>query len=119
MRLGDFEITCLFCSEKEKIQCDATGDDGYSDYTVEESGQLYFKCLECGTYGNSDEYDEEGSNKSDMFEIKCLKCGKTETLKNTGVNSNGIDYCPNNVDCDEDDLNELICGCGNIWGWKE
>ena len=72
----NFKIKCKFCGneEQDKFQTTINDWEGYSEYTVLETGCVEFKCLKCGTFGSTDEFKNEGNNKIDMFEITCSQC---------------------------------------------
>lgn len=72
------DIKCNNCGESEKIQISIFADSGYSDYTVEDSGQFELKCVSCGKFGSSDEYNKEPSNEMKNFTVMCHGCRGTE-----------------------------------------
>jgi len=59
-----------------RIQTTMRSDDGYSDWTVLDSGFIEFKCHGCGKFASTDE--DKLPNEIDNFEIVCKKCGSRE-----------------------------------------
>lgn len=94
-----FLIKCLFCGneDQETFQTTMERDQGYSNYTVEETGFIEIKCIKCGTFMSTD-YEKRnlGSNKKDSFEMICPKCNSTNT-----------DFDCGDVDCEDDQ--EITC----------
>ena len=98
-----FNIKCGFCGNEDQreFQLNWSADDGYSNYTVLESGSLKIKCIKCGTFGDTDEYNDKGNNKIKLFEITCPNC-----------ESKNYTYNPQDVES-EGDLNNIQCEkCG-------
>lgn len=95
METEKFKITCKFPNCKEsRIQADKITDQGYSNWTVEESGYLELKCHTCGTYAIIQTTTQEAINtphpanqKPEYFEIKCKRC-----------NNPNVEYIAGDVD---------------------
>ncbi len=69
----NFEVICKKCQSKN-VQSTLSDWEGYSEYTVLEDSKVEFKCKDCGTFGSSDSYQEEGNNQFDNFIVQC-RCG--------------------------------------------
>ncbi len=91
-------IKCLNpdCIES-KIQTTLEGDSGYSNWTVEDSGFVEFKCHGCGKFGSSDKYKTAPNNQLSNFEVKCKLCGSTEWTPN--IQDVDGEEEPTNVEC--------------------
>ena len=89
----NFRIKCKFCGndDQKEFQTTINDWDGYSEYTVLDSGSVEFKCLKCGTFGSTDEIKKEnGSNKIEMFEITCNHCGSHNYSYQNSLNDESI-----------------------------
>jgi len=84
-----------------RIETTMTGDSGYSNWTVMDSGFVEFKCHGCGKFASSDcEKEKFNSNQPENFRVTCLKCGSNNWTENH-----------QDVDCEEESTN---IECGNI-----
>ena len=71
MKEEKFKINCISCGS-DKIQTTLEGDNGYSDWTVMETGFVSFKCHGCGKFGSTDTFAKP--NELSNFNVRCLKC---------------------------------------------
>lgn len=80
-----FKVNCKNCVENgvssDKIQVSLESDSGYSNYTVMYDGKIAFKCVSCGKYGSTDEYDNPNEIKN--FQVRCLKCDEVDNWEFT------------------------------------
>ena len=80
-----------------RIETTLQADEGYSNWTVMDSGFIEFKCHGCGKFGSTDTYKDKGNNQLDNFEVKCNLCDSTK-------------WSPNIQDVDgEDDTTNIEC----------
>jgi DNA-directed RNA polymerase subunit RPC12/RpoP len=96
--MKNFTLKCKFCGNdnQEEFQTTLEDWDGYSEYTVLNSGYAEFKCLKCGTFGTTD--SEEGdNNKLNMFEVTCNQCGSTKWEFYSSLDNEDGPY----IKCDE------------------
>lgn len=80
MKEINHKITCLNpdCIGG-RIETTMSGDNGYSNWTVLDDGEIEFKCHGCGKFATTDYFQkEEGNNQPENFEVKCLNCGSTD-----------------------------------------
>ena len=59
-----------------RIETTMQSDDGYSNWTVMDSGFVSFKCHGCGKFATTDEYAKP--NEPENFEVECKMCGSNE-----------------------------------------
>ena len=81
-----------------KIETTLQGDDGYSNWTVLDSGFVELKCHGCGKFGSTDTYKDEGNNQLNNFEVKCNLCGTTKWSPN--IQDVDGEEEPTNIECD-------------------
>lgn len=63
-----------------RIETTMCKDDGYSNWTVMDSGYIEFKCHGCGKFASTDEYKKP--NDPENFRVTCNKCGSDKWISN-------------------------------------
>jgi hypothetical protein len=114
--MKNFTVTCCKCGTSvgpsllpdasAPIQTTLEGDDGYSNWTVMDSGYAEFKCGKCGSFASTKWVHRAGivmlpDSPNDRFSVVCASCG-----------SDGWSFISGDVD-HEDQATAIICrGCG-------
>lgn len=87
-----------------RIETTMEGDNGYSNWTVMNSGFVEFKCHGCGKFGSTDTYKEPNEIKN--FEVKCNLCSATEWSAH--IQDVDEENEPTHIECDKCHVKSVI-----------